>query len=432
LIKSYIYLKNWKSDGKMVETILDGFVPEQRVLLSEIYPSYAQHFLNPFLRLTNLHLVKEFKLTVPIRKKEKKKTNPTLRLAEPQDAEIIAEIVREDYEGTYPYKEMEDPLEIRRMIISGKYKFMLFVNEENEIVGSTCFVLNLKEKKGYLRSLVVRKRVLGILDATKAYIGSCLAIWNMYKDKILIWWGEARTADAKSQYINRLCSVRPIAFLPNKDIFYNKIESDLVMISYNERVFTRFHSKKRPQILPCVARCFYFADMQYDLSLPEIVSPRLKINLNIYTLTTYFQNIIIEKTEDDLNYITYKFSIKNSDSYFKFLYTPRVQNFEKTEYKINKLEELFVFLQYFKRIARVLDIRYMESHVSAYKPSHQILFRDIGLTPRGYIPAFNYNKSKDVFEDSILFNYYKEPLSCEPKLIPEGKQLLKFLNMRVK
>ncbi len=414
----------------MVETIPTAYIPKQKVILSEINPPYAQNFINPFLEFTNLHLFEEFKLDVNIRKKIKNRKNPTLKLAEPKHAETIAEIVKEDYEGTYPYKEMEDPTEIKKMINSGKYKFVLFLNEKNEIMGSTCFVLNLKEKKGYLRSLVVRKKSLGIVDATKAYVGSCLAIWNMFRDKILIWWGEARTADAKSQYINRLCSVRPIAFLPNKDIFYNKIESDLVMISYDERVFREFHSKKRPRIIPCVAGCFYFSNMQYDLTIPEIIFPKLKKEMNPSKLIKLFKNLKVQKTVDKFNYITYRFTLKNSKSYFKFLFTPRVNNFEKTEYKVKNLEELFVFLQKFKKMARKLDIRYMEALVSAYEPSHQILFRDLGLIPRGYIPAFQYNKKKNHFEDSILFNYYTGTLSYEPELIPEGKQLLKFLNLK--
>lgn len=413
----------------MVETIQEAYIPKEKVVLSEINPAYAQNFIDPFLKLTQLNFIDEFKLDIHIRKRTKYRKNPRLKLAETKDAEIIAEIVKEDYKGTYPYKEMEDPTEIRKMINSGYYKFVLFLNEANEVVGSTCFVVNIEEKKGYLRSLVVKRNSLGIIDATKAYVGSCLVIWYMFRDKIFIWWGEARTADAKSQYINRLCSVRPIAFLPNKDIFYSKIESDLVMISYDERVFKHYHSKKQPRIIPCIVGCYNFSNMQYNLPLPEIVSPKLKTILKCKKLTKYYKNLAIERKEDKFNYITYKFSIKGSQSYFKFLYTPRVKNFEKTEYYVKNLEELLVFLQKFIKLAKRLNIRYMESHVSAYDPSHQKLFRDIGLAPRGYIPAFKYNKENDVFEDSVLFNWFKGPISKDFKLIPEGKQLLKFLNL---
>jgi len=412
----------------MVETIPSAFIPEQKILLNQINPKYAHHFINPFLEFLKLDLKKEFKLQVQIREKPKSKINPTLKLAKPKDAEIIAEIVKEDYEGTYPYKEMEDPEEIRNMMRSGKYKFVLFLNKDNKILGSTCFVLDFKEKKGYVRTFVVRKKYLGILDATKAYIGSSLLIFNRYRKNILIWWGEARTADAKSQYVNRLCSLKPIAFLPNKDVFYNKIESDVVIISYSKEIFKRYRSKKRPRIIPSVNYCFKYSQSHYNLEDPEIVSPINNCKFNYIRLTSLYKQLKVNKTIHRFNYITYKFTFEDSDSYFKFLYTPRVKNFEKTEYRVKDSEELFVFLQVFKKMARKLKIRYLEAYVSAYKPSHQKLFRDIGLTPRGYIPAWKFDKKREFFEDYIVFNYYEGKLSGDIEFIPEGKQLLRFLD----
>jgi hypothetical protein len=414
----------------MIETIQTTYFPEQKVLLNQINPKYAHHFINPFLEFLNLDLKKEFKLKVQIRDKPKPKINPILKLAKPEDAEIIAEIVKEDYEGSYPYKEMEDPQEIRKMISSGNYKFMLFVNEENMVVGSTCFVLDFKEKKGYIRTFVVRKKYLGILDATKAYVGSSLLIFNKYKKEILIWWAELRTADAKAQYINQLCSLKPIAFLPNKDKFYNQIESDLVSISYNKKIFKYYRSKERPKIIPSVTYSFKYSQARYNLNHAEIVPSKIKCNQNNNIIKKLFTHLKIKKIKHKFNYITYKLTFEDSDSYFKFLYTPQVNNFEKTEYKVKNCVELFVFLQLFKKLACKLHIRYMEAYVSAYKPLDQKLFRDAGLIPRGYIPAWKLDDKKEFFEDYIVFNYYEGKLNGNTKnieFIPEGKLLLKYL-----
>jgi hypothetical protein len=312
------------------------------------------------------------------------------------------------------------------MIQPRKFKFIVFLNEEREIVGSTCFVIDLKEKKGYLRSLVVRKEWLGILDASKAYITACLLIFKKYRDRILIWWGEARTADAKSQFINRQCSVRPIAWLPNKDIFYNKIESDLMMIAYDKRIFEKYRSKQIPVVIPSVVNCFLFADMQYELGRYKTEEPSIAIDLG--KISRLKKLITIEEECDKHGYTTIRFGFKKSDSYFTFLYTPRVKNFEKTEYKVILLEELYVFLEEFKNFTIKLDVRYIESRVSAYNPDHQKIFEEFGFKPRGYIPAFKWDKELKKFEDYIIFNKFQSSYITHYELIEEGYLLIEFLS----
>jgi hypothetical protein len=394
------------------------------VALNKIYPSFSHEFLNPFMGMIDTDIKSGIQFNVRIRENPRNKLNPILKLARPEDAKFITEIVKEDYEGSYPYKEMEDEKEIQKMIKSGKYKFILFLDKSGEVLGSTCFGLDFEEKKGYLRSLVVKKKCLGVLDATKAYIGSCIVIWQMFRDKILIWWGEARTADAKSQYINRLCSLRQVAFLPNKDLFYNKIESDIVMISYNEKVLREYRSTKTPQIIPEILKCYSYSDDVYDLGYAKVSFP--VINLDYEKLVTYKENLTVKISRDKFGYETIKFNLKNSKSFFEFLHTPRVKNFEKTNYKVNNLEELAVFIQEYKKCARKFGIRYIEAHVSAYNPSYQKIFLDMGLIPRGYIPSWKHHNG--IFEDYVLFNHYEGEIDKSMELLEEGWELLKYLN----
>lgn len=403
------------------------------VVLSTLQPKYPHELLEPMqyhIDYTDTELQNGFQFEVKIRDRPRNKVNPTLRLASPKDAPIIVSIVKEDYEGTYPYKEMEDPGEVKRMIESGRYKFVVFLDDEDHIIGTTCFVLNFEEKTGYTRTFVVKKEWLGVLDATKAYVASFAAICNRYKERIHLWWGEARTADAKSQYINRLCSFRPIGFLPNKDFFYNQVESDVVIASYNKEMFSEHRSLQRPNILPEVLHCYTYTDLQYDLGPKHIVEPDLDIKA-IKTRAKNLQDTLeVSMNSDRYNYITYRLSLNQCESFFSFLYTPKVNNFEKVKYNVESLEELWVFVDTYRKYVQKLGVRYMESYVSAYTPAHQKVFLELGFTPRGYLPAWKFNKITEMFEDRILFNWYRGPL-VRCKMIPEGSLLLKCLNTKL-
>jgi hypothetical protein len=132
---------------------------------------------------------------------------------------------------------------------------------------------------------------------------------------------------------------------------------------------------------------------------------------------------------DKFGYEIIKFSLPNSNSYFEFLYTPQVRNFEKTKYYVNSLEELYVFVKEFIRMGGQLGIRYCEAFISAYNPTHQQIFHNAGLFPRGYVPSWEFNKEEKVFEDRILFNWFEGKIDRNIQLIDEGKELLTCLSL---
>ena len=162
------------------------------------------------------------------------------------------------------------------------------------------------------------------------------------------------------------------------------------------------------------------------MGLAKIVSPDIKLNSS--NISFIKKKIITEVIRDKYGYEEVKISIKGSDSYIKFLYTPTVKNFEKTTYEITNLEELFILVQEFKNYAKKLNIRYFEVFVSAYEPEHQKIFLDSKLCPRGYVPSWKYNQEKEIFEDYILFNYFEGEIDGNIQLIPEGEELLRCLN----
>ena len=91
--------------------------------------------------------------------------------------------------------------------------------------------------------------------------------------------------------------------------------------------------------------CYVYSNKRYHLGIPIIENPNIEFDsakLNDIKVK------IIKKMESRCEfYESVIFSIKNSDSYFKFLYNRENMSIEKTKYKIIRLEELFVFIQEF-------------------------------------------------------------------------------------
>jgi len=324
---------------------------------------------------------------------------------------------------------MEDESEICKMIKNSDVEWIVFKNKEEEIIGCFTFILNFEDKMGYLRGLNVKKKFLGKIDVLKAAMGSFLAMYSTYEDYIYRWYGESRTAHTKSQYALGAGGFKPIAFYPNKDVFYNKIESDILLICYDERALRQYRCNSIPKIIPAVYDCFLYSDKKYNLGSVQVKTPNIKLDpIKVKKI----QNETIRKLiKDEFGYIEVKFFIKNSDSYFEFLYTPLVNNFEKVKFKVKNLEELFVFVKELKKCAKEFGVRYYEVYISAYKPKHQKIFYDAGLSPRGYIPSWKYDNLNDCFEDFILFNYYEGEIDKGIRLLEEGKELLNYLNFNL-
>ncbi|MFX1259541.1 MAG: GNAT family N-acetyltransferase [Promethearchaeota archaeon] len=397
---------------------------------NQLFSESTDQFLRSFEHIEIDEINKGLELSFKIHKRlRNRKISPILRLAKPKDAKNLVKIYKELYDGTYPYKEMENEQEVRKMIEDPAVQWVVFKNPSDKIVGCITFMLDFKNKKGYIRGFMLRKKYQGSIDIVKAMIGSMIVMCTMFKKIIFIWYVENRTAHAKSQFSMNVCGIAPIAFFPNKDVFLNKVESDLMQIIYDKKVLTRYRRKDCPKLIPEILDCFLFSNKRYNLGHFKSYSPEL--NLDPALLVEIKKNLTIRVLVDKFGYQKIIFTIKNSNCYFKFLYTPQIQNFEKTRYKVNNLEELFVFVQEFKKCGRKCDIRYCEAFISAYEPEHQKIFLDIGLSPRGYVPSWKYNRDLGLFEDHILFNYFEGTINQNIQLIKEGKKLLKWLKLDI-
>ncbi len=357
--------------------------------------------------------------------KPSQKINPIIHLAKPEDSKEIIQIFRDIYKGTYPYKQMEEDQGVKKMIIDPNYQWFLFKINSIETVGCFGAHLELEKKRGFLYGFIIKEKYQKTIDIFKAFIGCVIFLWKTYKSKILLWYGEMRTNESSSQFFTSLIGLKPIGFFPNKDIFFNQIESDVLHVIYDEKALYKYRRKKNPKIIRQVLNCYVYSNKRYHLGTPIIKNPNIKLNSK--KLKEIKGKMVNRKEKDEFGNEAITFSIKNSNSYFKFIYNPLSKNFEKTLYKINLLEELFTFIQKLKELIQNMEINYFECFVSSYEPKHQKIFLDAGFNPRGYIPCWKYNKEKNHFEDQIVFNYYKGKIDDNIKLIPEAVELLQAL-----
>jgi hypothetical protein len=372
----------------------------------------------------------EFELDESRLERNLKKKSPVLELAKPEDAAKIVNIYEEIYDGTYPYKEMEDPNVVQTLIEDPSIRWILFLDPStDEIAGCVTLVHDLFNKRGYVRGFMVREKFRGKLDTVKAMLGSMLGTYDDFKGKAFSWYVENRTAHTSSQYPMYRCGLHPIGFYPNKDVFFNAIESDLMQIAYDERAFTEWKPTEVPQIIPEVHSCYEYSARNYPLREVSYQSPPIKLRKS--EIIRWKSRIKRAFSTDPFGYHYITLYYLESNAYFKFLYTPRVQNFEKTEYEVENNEQLSVFLQDFATLKKLLNVRYCEAFVSAYNPEHQSIFKRAGLEPRGYVPRWKFNDKTNKLEDQILFNWYAGSISKDIKLIDAGKTLLRYLNVRV-
>ncbi len=398
---------------------------------SQLFGNTLDDFVNSF-QFNNLF---EFNINNEVyidfeldRKNNTKKVCPILRMATADDAMDIVQIYENVYDE-YPYKEMLDVDEVKIMILNENIKWIMFLDRKGDTIGCFTFVIDLETKRGYIRGLMMKREYQGQFDAVKATMASFYVIWTMYKDRIYIWHAEARTAHAKSQYVAVISSLKPIGFFPNKDLFNKKVESDLFMITYDQRALNDYRNKRIPKIIPQAENSFFYSTQRHNLGGYECVEP--KIALKDSELSKAKKKLLIKIDKDNFGYETIKFEIEGSHSYFKFLHTPMVHNFEKTEYQVDSLEELYVFIDEFKKCAFDLGIRYYECFVSAYHPEHQKLFFDAGLIPRGYVPSWVYNYDTNQFDDYIIFNSYTGEIDNNIRLVSDAKELLFSLGYEI-
>jgi hypothetical protein len=242
-----------------------------------LFPKSIEEFLDIFDGILDLDIEKGMELNFIIEGRNNDKISPILRLAKPKDAKEIANICKEVYKSTYPYKQIEDPSHVKKMIKSPNHHFILFIVEDY-IAGCFRCEIDYPLKKAYMGGFMLRKPFHKNLDVVKAIMGSYYWMWSTFNDDVIIWHCENRTAHTASQFITAVCGVNTIAIFPNKDIFYGEVESDVMGIIYRQDALKKYRSKKVPSLIEGSVDCFLHVDNLYQLGFFHLVSPRLKMN----------------------------------------------------------------------------------------------------------------------------------------------------------
>ncbi len=384
-----------------------------------------QDFLRTYAKYKDLSL--ESGISFPRKSSSKaQKVIPTVQLAKPEEAQSISKIFKQVYQDTYPYKEMENIQEIRKMIEDPDYNWILFKINGNEVIGCIGLQFDNSVRSMMLHGFAIKKEYQGMTSLPKLLLAGWVALLNKYEKKALMWFGEARSAHSKSQFLGAYLGLKPIAFFPKKDIFFNREESQFLLILYDEEILKKYRRKETPKIIPRVLTCYSYALKRYQLEFPEI-KDHLMLNFDDKKIKTIKRNLINQEENDYLGNSLITISIKNSDAYISFLHNPLIRIFEKTDYKISNKEQLFVFIEVVKGLIKKLGIRYFEFFASAYHPTHQAILYDAGLRPFGYVPCFKYIEDEDIFEDQVVFIYYEGKVNGNLKMIPETENFLKAI-----
>jgi len=353
---------------------------------------------------------------------------PSLKFATEKDAEEITKVFKEVYENTYPYKRMESVSDIQSMIRNPNYYWIIFTLKPDIIIGCVGIRLDFENKIGNIFGFALRKKFQQKTDISTAFIASMVAPMHKFKNQIFYWFAEVRSSFSSIQYIAKLIGLSPVGFLPNKDIFFNKPESEILFIMYNQKILSDLRSSQKPQLITPAIFCFFYAFQKFDLGLPVIKNDSiLEAELDPNKLENNRKLISRRIERDKFGSELITISIKGSNSYFQFLHYKNIQIVEKVDYKVSTLEDLCVFLEEIKLIIREFKLLYFEVFLSAYDSTHQMVFYNAGFKPTGYIPAFKYNKDNNLYEDQVLFVYHEKELNKNTHLIRETEEFLKTI-----
>ncbi|MHA1240572.1 MAG: hypothetical protein ACTSQU_07230 [Promethearchaeota archaeon] len=363
----------------------------------------------PLLREINLESGHNFKDST-----KNGKIIPSLKFATEKDAEEITRIFKEVYKNTYPYEQMENVSEIQSMIRSPNYYWIIFTLKPDIIAGCIGIRLDFENKIGNFFGFAFREEFQNTADITTASLACVVAPMQKFRNQIFIWFAEIRSSFSSIQYIAKLTGLSPVGFLPNKDIFFNQPESEVLFITYNQKILHELRSSQKPQLISQAIFCYFYAFQKYNLGLPEISNNyNLESELDQNKLENNRKLILRRIERDKFGNELITISIKGTNNF--------------VDYKVSALEDLFVFLEEIKSIIIEFKLRYFEVFLSAYDSTHQQFFYEAGFKPTGYIPAFKYNKELNLYEDQVLFVYHEEELNKNIHLIRETEEFLKTI-----
>jgi len=312
---------------------------------------------------------------------------------------------------SYPYPEALDPAWIDGKARSRDTVWKVVTDIRNgAVVGSGTILLNRENQRAYVRGVMIDPDYQKYRIGSKVLVNTFREVIQNYRDVIKIFWSESRTAHSGSQKIAEDSGFYSVGLLPNKDIFLEKRESDLLMVLYAMNALKI--RRPDPQIIPEVLPIYNAIAKRFRLA-PVTPVPVLPILLNGSQVKGYIQ-------EDKYLYAKCVYRANGEDLSFKI--NPRTQVAEETVFPQDidpatlkvlvkmALDSLRPFLYYF------------EFYVSAYNPAQQQVFADLGFQATGYIPGWELIGGQR--EDRIIFSWVKDrPTLAAMDLTPKAKEV---------
>jgi len=269
----------------------------------------------PLLREINLESGHNFKDST-----KNGKIIPSLKFATEKDAEEITRIFKEVYKNTYPYEQMENVSEIQSMIRSPNYYWIIFTLKPDIIAGCIGIRLDFENKIGNFFGFAFREEFQNTADITTASLACVVAPMQKFRNQIFIWFAEIRSSFSSIQYIAKLTGLSPVGFLPNKDIFFNQPESEVLFITYNQKILHELRSSQKPQLISQAIFCYFYAFQKYNLGLPEISNNyNLESELDQNKLENNRKLILRRIERDKFGNELITISIKGTNNFFQFL-----------------------------------------------------------------------------------------------------------------
>jgi hypothetical protein len=265
----------------------------------------------------------------------------------------------------------------------------------DKVIGSGTVLLNIANQRAYVRGVMIDPTYQGYGLGGYILVNAFREIIKDYRDSVKIFWTESRTAHNKSQKIAEASGLRPVGLLPNKDIFLEKRESDLLMVLYSMN--TLKNRRPNPQLIPEVMPIYNVIGQQFRLESVEPVTDICHINANGYQVRAFI-------VTDKYDYCYCTFQANGQD--LKFMINPRVQVAEQLWFSPGMDPKTLKTLLQSALQALYPHIFYMESYVSAFQPAIQQVFVDLGFQPTGYIPGWDLINGQR--EDAIIMTRVKE------------------------
>ncbi|MBD3228663.1 MAG: hypothetical protein GF329_10810 [Candidatus Lokiarchaeota archaeon] len=215
--------------------------------------------------------------------------------------------------------------------------------------------------------------------------------------RVDLGWCEAIIAHIKSQKMLIKGGYTPVGFLPHKDKFLGKNESDLIFVWYNHEKDIMNKRRKDVKILPEILPLYNYASdwLPEPLNKPQVESWE-QYNIVLHEKVS----VTIENKGN--NYIEMTLRI-DADNYMTFEVNQEInmaENFKISVQEGNK--EAFDSLLYVVNEIFRDQLDYIELWVSAYEPEHQKICMMLGFIPAGYIPAIEVN-DEGKREDKVAF-----------------------------